>query len=86
MFTHSTVVSRETYTSRGFDFDVIVLQAFETGDYQVVIVKNSFEVGDNFGVSRTVALDRSSEFGVDSVDELIQIAKDDIDRNEFDKY
>ena len=86
MFTHMIHVQNEKYSAHGNEYELIVYQVEETGEYRIYIAKNDMGVGDIFTASDEVVNDAKQVQGINIVEELIKVAKDDIDRNEFNQY
>lgn len=85
MFTHMVPVKTESHRTRDKDYEILVYQVVETGEYRIFVTDGKFGVGDVFTASQEVVQDSSRE-GVDIIQTLIDVAKNDIDRNEFDEY
>ena len=86
MFIHMVFIRKETHKARGKDYELFVYQVRETGEYRVYVAEGGLGLGDIYVVARDVADDAKREKGVDLVMELLQIARDDIDRNAFDQF
>ena len=86
MFTRMVPVKKETHIARDVLYELLVFQVQETQEYRIYIVKDGFGVGDIFTASQEVVQDAATATGVNVVQSLIDIAKDDIDRNQFDRY
>jgi hypothetical protein len=86
MFLHMTPVKTAKHTARDTEYELLVYQAQETGEYHIYIAKGDFGVGDVFTASQEVVSDAASTSGMDVVEELISIAISDIDKNEFGYY
>jgi hypothetical protein len=78
-------VRKETHRARNTDYELMVFRVQETGEYRIYVAKGDFGVGDIFTASQEVVGDAKLQNGTDVV-QLIEIAKDDINRNEFDLY
>ncbi|MCG5537374.1 hypothetical protein [Halorhodospira sp. 9622] len=86
MFTHMEQVRKETYRARDTDYELMVFRVQETGEYRIYIAKGGLRIGDIFTANQEVVGDAKLQDGTDVVEQLIGIAKDDINRNEFDLY
>jgi len=86
MFTHMISVKKETHNAYGNKYELLIYQVEETGEYRIYVAKGDFGVGDVFTASQQVVIDEKITSGADLVEELISIAKSDIDRNEFGLY
>lgn len=86
MFTHMVPVKKLTHRSRNTDYELLVYQVQETSEYRIYVAKGGFGVGDIFTASQEAIQDAKSTAGIDIVKELISIAINDIDRNEFGLY
>lgn len=86
MFTHMVQVKKVGHKARNADYELLVYQVEETGEYRIYVAKSGFGVGDIFTASQEVAQDAISISGVDVVESLIAKAIDDINRNEFGLY
>ena len=86
MFTHMVAIRTEAHHARNATFELLVYKVEETGEYRIYVAKGSFGVGDIFTATQEVVRDATVTAGPDIVAALISIAKDDIDRNEFEQY
>lgn len=86
MFTHMQQVRKENHHAHGTDYELLIFRVQETGEYRIYVAKGGFGVGDIFTASQDVVGDAKLQDGTDVVEELIEIAKDDINRNEFYLY
>lgn len=86
MFLHMIVVKSVLNYAHGNTYNLTVYRAEETGDHHIYISKIGSEVGDVYIASEDVVSNAASEGFGDIVEQLLQIATDDIDRNEFGKY
>ena len=86
MFTHMVAVKNLIHKARNTDYEILVYQVEETGEYRIYVAKGGFGVGDIFTASQEVVNDAKNTAGIDIVEGLIASAKDDIDRNEFGLY
>lgn len=86
MFTHLIQVKKISHKARNTDYELLVYQVEETGEYRIYVVKGGFGVGDIFMASQEVVQDAKGASGIDIIDGLISIAIDDINRNEFGHY
>lgn len=86
MFTHMVPVSKQAHRARDTEYEMLVYRVEETGEYRIFISKGGFGVGDVFVASQDVVTDSQQTGRDDVVAELIRIARDDIDRNEFGLY
>ena len=86
MFTHMVPVKKVCHEARKTDYELLVYQVQETGEYRIYVAKGGFGVGDIFTASQKVVQDAKSTAGTDIVDGLIFTAIDDINRNEFGLY
>jgi hypothetical protein len=86
MFTHMQQVRKENYHAHDTDYELLIFRVQETGEYQIYVAKGGFGVGDIFTASQDVVGDAKLQDGTDVVEQLIEIAKDDINRNEFGLY
>lgn len=86
MFTHMVQVKKVGHRVRNTDYELLVYQVEETGEYRIYVAKGGFGVGDIFTASQEVVQDAISISGVGVVESLISTAIDDINRNEFGLY
>lgn len=86
MFTHMVPVKKVNHNVRNTDYELLVYQVEETGEYRIYVAKGRFGVGDIFTASREVVQDGKSTAGIYIVEALISTAIDDINRNEFGLY
>ncbi len=86
MFTHMVPVKKTSHNARNVDYELLVYQVEETGEYRIYVAKGGFGVGDIFTASQEVVQDAKSTAGIDVVENLISTAIDDINRNEFGLY
>jgi ubiquinone/menaquinone biosynthesis C-methylase UbiE len=86
MFTHMVPVKKLSHKARNTDYELLVYQVEETGEYRIYVAKGGFGVGDIFTASQEVVRDAKSTTGIDIVESLISTAIDDINRNEFRLY
>lgn len=87
MFTHMTAVKKEIHEAHGAEYALLVFQIEETGEYKIFIAKDGFDTaGHVFTASQEAVQDAGSQSGIKLIDELISIAKNDIDRNEYGLY
>jgi len=86
MFTHMVQVKKLIHKARNTDYELIVYQVEETGEYRIYVAKGGFGVGDIFTASQEVVQDAKTTAGIDIVEELISTAINDINRNEFGLY
>lgn len=86
MFTHMVPVKKVSHKARSTDYELLVYQVEETGEYRIYVAKGGFGVGDIFTASQEVVRDAKCAAGVNIVEELISAAIDDINRNEFGRY
>jgi hypothetical protein len=86
MFKHSIPVTKENFEANGNQYELAVYQVQETGDYDLYISKDGNGVGNKFSASEEIVSDAMADQGKDIVQELIKIAKKDIERNEFNQY
>jgi hypothetical protein len=86
MFIHMRPVKKLTHRARNTDYEILVYQTEEAGEYRIYVAKGGFGVGDIFTASDEVVNDAKKTAGIDIVDSLISTAKNDIDRNEFGLY
>lgn len=86
MFTHMVPVKKLIHKARNTDYEPLVYQVEETGEYRIYVTKGGFGVGDIFTASQEVVLDAKTTAGIDIVEELISTAINDIDSNEFYLY
>ena len=86
MFTRMRFVRKENHNARNTDYELLVYQVEETGEYRIYIAKEGFGIGDIFSASQETVHDALSTSGDDIVEGLISIAIDDINRNEFGLY
>ncbi len=82
MFVHMTFVRKADHSARGENYEILVYRVQETNEYRIYVAKNRFGVGVDFVASDKVVVDS----GGSAIDELINTAKGDIDRNEFGLY
>jgi len=86
MFTHMVPIKKVSHKTRNTDYELLVYQVEETGEYRIYVAKGDFGVGDIFTASQEVVQDAKSSAGINIVEELISTAIDDINRNEFGLY
>lgn len=87
MFTHMVAVKKEMHQAHGAEYALLVFRIEGTDEYKIFIAKDGFDAaGHIFTASNEAVQDARSQSGNDLVDELISIAKNDIDRNEFGLY
>lgn len=86
MFTHMVPVKKVSHKARNTDYELLVYQVEETGEYRIYVAKGSVGVGDIFTASQEVVQNAKSTAGIDIVEGLISTAIDDINRNEFGLY
>lgn len=86
MFTHMVPVKKLSHSARNTDYELLVYQVEETGEYRIYVAKGGFGVGDFFTASQEVVRDAKSTARIDIVEGLISTAIDDINRNEFSLY
>ena len=86
MFTHMVPIKTVIHNARNTDYELLVYKVTETNEHRIYIAKGGFGVGDIFTASNEVIEDINSLSGEDVVAGLINIAIDDIDRNEFGCY
>jgi len=86
MFTHMVPVKKLIHKARNTDYELLVYQVEETGEYRIYVAKGDFGIGDIFTASQEVVQDAKTTAGIDIVEELISTAINDIDNNEFDLY
>jgi hypothetical protein len=80
------LVKKLIHKARNTDYELLVYQVEETGEYRIYVAKGDFGVGDIFTASQEVVQDAKTTAGIDIVEELISTAINDIDNNEFDLY
>lgn len=86
MFTHMVPVKKVTHKARNSVYELLIYQVEETGEYRIYVAKDGFGVGDIFTASQDVVRDAKNTDSSDIVENLISIAIDDINRNEFGLY
>lgn len=86
MFSHMIPVKKLSHQARNTDYELLVYQVEETGEYRIYVAKGGFGIGDIFTASQEVVQDAKSISGIDIVESLISTAIDDINRNEFGLY
>lgn len=86
MFTHMVPVKKLSHKVRNIDYELLVYQVEETGEYRIYVAKGGFGIGDIFTASQEIVHDAKSTAGIDIVEGLISTAIDDINRNEFGLY
>ncbi len=86
MFTHMILIKKISHKARNTDYELLVYQIEETGEYRIYVAKGGFGVGDIFTASQEVVRDAKHTAGIDIVEGLISTAIDDISRNEFGLY
>jgi hypothetical protein len=79
-------VKKETHSAHGNKYELFIYRVEETGEYRIYVAKNGFGVGDVFEASQEIVSYAKKVSGADLVEELIVVAKSDIDRNEFGLY
>jgi hypothetical protein len=79
-------VKKVSHNVRNTDYELLVYQVEETGEYRIYVAKEGFGVGDIFTASQEVVQDAKTAEGIDIVEGLISTAIDDINRNEFGLY
>lgn len=86
MFTHMIPVKTIHHEARNEEYELNVYQVVETKEYQIFISKSGEGVGDIYTASEETVKDAKEVNATDMVDKLIEIAKEDINRNEYDQY
>ena len=86
MFTHMVPVKKVSHKARNTDYELLVYQVQETGEYRIYVAKGGFGVGDIFTASQEVVQNAKSTAEIDIVEGLIATAIDDINKNEFGLY
>jgi hypothetical protein len=79
------LIKKEHHTVRGNNYELLVYQVQESHEYRVYVAKDGFGVGDIF-TSTQETINDAGVGGQDVVENLLAIAKDDLDRNEFGLY
>jgi hypothetical protein len=79
-------VKKLTHNARNTDYELLIYQVEETGEYQIYVAKGGFGVGDLFTASQEIVQDAKSAAGTNIVERLISTAIDDINRNELGLY
>jgi hypothetical protein len=82
MFTHMRLDREETHQAHNSTYDLMVYQVIETGAFRIYIPKPGVP-GEMFTASEEIVRDARSG---DVIGEIILLARDDIDRNEFGLY
>lgn len=86
MFTHMKLEKQLHHKAGDTDFELLVYQVEETGEYRIYVAKGGFGVGDIFTASQEVVQDAKIMAGSDIIEGLISTAIDDINRNESGRY
>ncbi len=87
MFTHKRLVRQDSHIVRGTEFELLVFQIEETREYEINISKCGMKIGDYLSVSQELIDDSKSDNAPDfSIERLLEIAKGEIDQNQFGKY
>jgi 2-hydroxy-3-keto-5-methylthiopentenyl-1-phosphate phosphatase len=86
MFTHMLNVKNEKHQAHGNTYELSVYQVQETGQYRIYISKAGDTVGDIFTALQEDVLDVAQSKSADLIEEIISVAKSDIDRNEYNLY
>ena len=87
MFTHMSFVKKDCHNVRNTNYELLVYQVEETNEYRIYVSKDGFGgVGSIFTTSKEFVQDAQNQSKTDLVAELISIAKNDIDKNEFGNY
>ncbi len=86
MFTHMQFIRKDMHQARGKQYELLTYKAMETEEYRIYISADGFGIGDVFCVSHDVLEVYKAYKGEDLINELITVAKSDIDRNEDNKY
>ena len=86
MFIRMVPVKTLNHQARGADYELLVYQVVETGEYRIYIAKGGVGVGELFAADENVIADAKATGGPDVLEELVRIAKSDIDCNEFNQY
>ena len=86
MFTHMVPIKTVSHKAHGADYELLVYKVKETDEYRIYVAKEGFGVGDIFTASQEVVNDTMVTSGIDIVEALIDIAIDDINRNELSLY
>lgn len=85
-FTQMNPVKKLTHCVRNTDYELLIFRVVETGEYRIYIAKGQFGVGELYLADAHVVADAKLSGGPDILEELIKIARSDIDRNEFGQY
>lgn len=83
MFTHMHPIKRERHEARGQSYEIVVFRVEETGAFRLFVTEGSFGVGPTYDASQEVVEDAKKSGAIDVIDELVRVAKGEIDRNEF---
>ena len=86
MFTSMNHIKTENYSARNTEYELNVYLVNETGEHKIYISKSGNSAGDIFSASGEVIKDAKLIDGLDIVEKLITIAKQDIETNEFEQY
>jgi hypothetical protein len=86
MFTHMRPVKKHLHSAHGNEYELQVYFVEETSEYRIYISKENNGVGDYFSATDEIVRDAKITQSVNIIDGLIDIAKDDINRNEYGLY
>ena len=86
MFTHMRPVKKDVPSAHGNEYELQVYFVEEASEYRIYISKEDDGVGDIFSATDEVVKDAKTSNSINIIDDLIEIAKDDINRNEYGLY
>jgi len=79
-------VKSEVHEVHKKTYELLVYQVKETEEYRIYISESGIGIGDVYTATDEVVRDAKSTGAGDIVEQLITIAKNDIERNEFQQY
>lgn len=86
MFTHMRIEKMDVHSAHGKQYELQVYFVEETSEYRIYISKENDGVGDVFSATYEVVKDAKNTNSLNIIDDLIEVAKDDINRNELGIY
>jgi pyridoxal/pyridoxine/pyridoxamine kinase len=86
MFTHMRFEKMDVHSAHGNKYKLQVYLVEETSEYRIYISKENDGVGDIFSAKYEAALSAKKTNSLNIIDVLIEVSKDDINRNELGIY
>jgi NAD(P)H-flavin reductase len=86
MFTHMRFEKMDVHSAHGNKYELQVYLVEEISEYRIYISKENDRVGDVFSAKYEVVKDARNTNSLNNIDVLIEVAKNDINRNEFGIY